>query len=129
MPSLAGLTLADRMESLSAPFSPSGGSPGSSQRGANRMHRTEPFLIGVAGGTASGKTTVCDQIMQRLHGEVTETRTAQCTVQAPAKLHQFLVLTNMLQAFLLMRRSMRGNAISRFILPRVDPGRESRRQK
>lgn len=25
-----------------------------------------PFIIGVAGGTASGKTTVCDQIMQRL---------------------------------------------------------------
>eukprot|EP00271_Cylindrocystis_brebissonii_P010289 TRINITY_DN26443_c0_g1_i1.p1 TRINITY_DN26443_c0_g1~~TRINITY_DN26443_c0_g1_i1.p1 ORF type:complete len:521 (-),score=81.55 TRINITY_DN26443_c0_g1_i1:526-2088(-) len=26
----------------------------------------EPFLIGVAGGTASGKTTVCDQIIQQL---------------------------------------------------------------
>lgn len=25
------------------------------------------FVIGVAGGTASGKTTVCDYIMQRLH--------------------------------------------------------------
>jgi len=25
------------------------------------------FVIGVAGGTASGKTTVCDAIMQRLH--------------------------------------------------------------
>lgn len=30
--------------------------------GGNR----EPFLIGVAGGTASGKTTVCDLIMQNL---------------------------------------------------------------
>ncbi|GAQ92715.1 uridine kinase/uracil phosphoribosyltransferase [Klebsormidium nitens] len=29
----------------------------------------EPFLIGVAGGTASGKTTVCDQIIQRLHDQ------------------------------------------------------------
>ena len=29
----------------------------------------EPFLIGVAGGTASGKTTVCDRIMQRLHDQ------------------------------------------------------------
>lgn len=26
-----------------------------------------PFIIGVAGGTASGKTTVCDMIMQRMH--------------------------------------------------------------
>lgn len=31
-----------------------------------------PFVIGVAGGTASGKTTVCDRIVQRLH--------AQCVV-------------------------------------------------
>eukprot|EP00887_Chlorella_sp_A99_P005349 scaffold1.g5349.t1 len=29
-------------------------------------HRSEPFFIGVAGGTASGKTTVCDLISQRL---------------------------------------------------------------
>ncbi|PNH12843.1 Uridine kinase-like protein 4 [Tetrabaena socialis] len=28
-----------------------------------------PFLIGVSGGTASGKTTVCDRIMQRLHDQ------------------------------------------------------------
>ncbi len=28
-----------------------------------------PFFIGVAGGTASGKTTVCDYIMQRLHDQ------------------------------------------------------------
>lgn len=27
----------------------------------------EPFIIGVSGGTASGKTTVCDQIIQQLH--------------------------------------------------------------
>ena len=33
-----------------------------SRCGGNR----EPFLIGVAGGTASGKTTVCDLIMQNL---------------------------------------------------------------
>jgi len=26
----------------------------------------EPFLIGVCGGTASGKTTVCDRIMHQL---------------------------------------------------------------
>jgi hypothetical protein len=28
-----------------------------------------PFVIGVAGGTASGKTTVCDTIVQRLHDQ------------------------------------------------------------
>ena len=32
--------------------------------------RTQPFFIGVAGGTASGKTTVCDQLLQRLHDQV-----------------------------------------------------------
>ncbi|GJP56002.1 hypothetical protein CLOM_g15054, partial [Closterium sp. NIES-68] len=26
----------------------------------------EPFIIGVSGGTASGKTTVCEQIIQQL---------------------------------------------------------------
>ena len=31
--------------------------------------RQQPFYIGVAGGTASGKTTVCDAIMQRLHDQ------------------------------------------------------------
>ncbi|KAF3341693.1 Uridine kinase-like protein 3 [Carex littledalei] len=29
----------------------------------------EPFIIGVAGGAASGKTTVCDIITQQLHGQ------------------------------------------------------------
>lgn len=32
-------------------------------------HRRCPFVIGVAGGTASGKTTVCDNIIQRLHDQ------------------------------------------------------------
>ncbi|GMJ08861.1 uridine/cytidine kinase 2, uridine kinase-like 2 [Hibiscus trionum] len=27
----------------------------------------QPFVIGVSGGTASGKTTVCDLIIQQLH--------------------------------------------------------------
>ena len=50
--------------------SPHGSSPGAtgSSRHGGRKHRSEPFFIGVAGGTASGKTTVCDQIIQRLHG-------------------------------------------------------------
>lgn len=42
---------------------------GSMKRSKSRFHRTDPFLIGVAGGTASGKTTVCDEIMQRLHDQ------------------------------------------------------------
>ena len=73
--------------------SPEGGSPtkyftkmlenncstGKARRGTNGKYATdidervsrcggnrEPFLIGVAGGTASGKTTVCDLIMQNL---------------------------------------------------------------
>lgn len=36
-------------------------------RHASGSANREPFLIGVAGGTASGKTTVCDQIIQQLH--------------------------------------------------------------
>eukprot|EP00850_Spirogloea_muscicola_P021314 SM000244S08549 [mRNA] locus=s244:2006:7033:- [translate_table: standard] len=32
-----------------------------------RQAGKDPFIIGVAGGTASGKTTVCDQIIQQLH--------------------------------------------------------------
>ncbi|GLI62046.1 hypothetical protein VaNZ11_004472 [Volvox africanus] len=38
----------------------------SSGRPHKRLH-TGVFIIGVCGGTASGKTTVCDTIMQRLH--------------------------------------------------------------
>ena len=30
------------------------------------MTTTGPFFIGVAGGTASGKTTVCEMIMSQL---------------------------------------------------------------
>ena len=33
------------------------------------QHRKSVFVIGVAGGTASGKTTVCEMIMQRLHDQ------------------------------------------------------------
>lgn len=32
--------------------------------------QSEAFVIAVAGGTASGKTTVCNLIMQRLHDQV-----------------------------------------------------------
>ena len=46
----------------------------------------EPFLIGVCGGTASGKTTVCDRIMQQLQerrvvliSQVRRTSRSPCT--------------------------------------------------
>ena len=32
------------------------------RHGGKRAHRQEPFFIGVAGGTASGKTTACDMV-------------------------------------------------------------------
>lgn len=43
----------------------------------NGMESKTPFLIGVAGGTASGKSTVCQRIMEKLgqqHKEQTERR-------------------------------------------------------
>ncbi|KAM9965560.1 hypothetical protein ACTFIW_005378 [Dictyostelium discoideum] len=35
----------------------------------NICHSKHPFIIGVTGGTASGKTTVCDEIMKRLENK------------------------------------------------------------
>lgn len=43
--------------------------PASPTRARAAFGRSQPFVIGVAGGTASGKTTVCDYIMQRLHDQ------------------------------------------------------------
>ncbi len=45
------------------------GTPLSPTRTRASFGRAMPFFIGVAGGTASGKTTVCDHIMQRLHDQ------------------------------------------------------------
>ena len=40
----------------------------SSTMAGDKLQRTRraPFLIGVAGGTASGKSTVCEKIMENL---------------------------------------------------------------
>ena len=38
----------------------------SQHRMPGRLNRPAPFLIGVAGGTASGKSTVCEKIMEKL---------------------------------------------------------------
>ncbi|KAM7268119.1 hypothetical protein ACFE04_010285 [Oxalis oulophora] len=35
----------------------------------NHAPNKQPFIIGVAGGTASGKTTVCNMIMSKLHDQ------------------------------------------------------------
>lgn len=54
------------------------------RRTRSRMRRAEPFIIGVAGGTASGKTTVCDLIMQNLHGNDGLVRHACPALPVPA---------------------------------------------
>jgi uridine kinase len=41
--------------------------PSSTQAAKLKSASKTPFIIGVAGGTASGKTTVCDMIIQKLH--------------------------------------------------------------
>lgn len=60
--SLNGLPPVTLARSSSIAKVSAGGSP------SYRQNR-HPFIIGVAGGTASGKTTVCDKIMQRLHDQ------------------------------------------------------------
>ncbi|GIL75286.1 hypothetical protein Vretimale_7981 [Volvox reticuliferus] len=45
----------------------SSGENGSNHGRPHKRLHTGVFIIGVCGGTASGKTTVCDTIMQRLH--------------------------------------------------------------
>ena len=44
-----------------------GGSPAPSGCSLRLRRQEQAFVIGVAGGTASGKTTVCSRIMHRLH--------------------------------------------------------------
>lgn len=41
--------------------------PSSSSPLADSSAPKQPFVIGVSGGSASGKTTVCDLIIQQLH--------------------------------------------------------------
>jgi len=44
------------------------------------MHYKKPFIIGVAGGTASGKTTVCNKIVEKLGQNAMEARRRQVVV-------------------------------------------------
>ncbi|KAG6400718.1 hypothetical protein SASPL_137560 [Salvia splendens] len=41
--------------------------PASDFAATDSAAQKQPFVIGVSGGTASGKTTVCDMIIQQLH--------------------------------------------------------------
>ncbi|KAG8366781.1 hypothetical protein BUALT_Bualt16G0003400 [Buddleja alternifolia] len=52
-----------RIDALLSPTS----SPRPSSATADSAAHNQPFVIGVSGGTASGKTTVCDMIIQQLH--------------------------------------------------------------
>ncbi|KAI1290111.1 Uridine-cytidine kinase 2-B [Halotydeus destructor] len=53
---------------------PGSGNPLASE---NRLKPKTPFLIGVAGGTASGKSTVCRKIMEKLGQDTIERRHQQ----------------------------------------------------
>ena len=50
--------------------------------------RLAPFIIGVAGGTASGKTSVCRKIMQQLRKDVPVRRTPLSILQLEAQAHR-----------------------------------------
>ncbi|KAL6143124.1 hypothetical protein ACLB2K_053820 [Fragaria x ananassa] len=65
-PHFSGLRL-DGLLSSSPPPSSSPASAADSSNLADSAAPKQPFVIGVSGGTASGKTTVCDMIIQQLH--------------------------------------------------------------
>ncbi|KAF8408411.1 hypothetical protein HHK36_007563 [Tetracentron sinense] len=54
-----------RLDSLFASSSPRSSLSSSTLADSDALK--QPFVIGVSGGTASGKTTVCDMIIQQLH--------------------------------------------------------------
>ncbi|EXC31333.1 Uridine kinase-like protein 1 [Morus notabilis] len=70
-PHFSGLRLDGLLSSpppSSSSFSPSHRSSASASSAfADSNAPRQPFVIGVSGGTASGKTTVCDMIIQQLH--------------------------------------------------------------
>ncbi|RVW30207.1 Uridine kinase-like protein 2, chloroplastic [Vitis vinifera] len=69
-PHFSGLRLEGLLSSPpSATSSPSAAASATSSFSATLPDSAakQPFVIGVSGGTASGKTTVCDMIIQQLH--------------------------------------------------------------
>ncbi|KAL6992768.1 Uridine kinase-like protein 1, chloroplastic [Sarracenia purpurea var. burkii] len=68
-PHFSGLRLDGLLSPSSSPrrsFVVPASSPSSSTLTDSNVPK-RPFVIGVSGGTASGKTTVCDMIIQQLH--------------------------------------------------------------
>ncbi|XP_012070572.1 uridine kinase-like protein 1, chloroplastic isoform X2 [Jatropha curcas] len=66
-PHFSGLRL-DGLPPSSSSSSPSHRtSSASAFTSPSQLTQKQPFVIGVSGGTASGKTTVCDMIIQQLH--------------------------------------------------------------
>lgn len=63
----ASSALANATQDLSRSWRALGDSPGTAR--GSRRNRSQPFFIGVAGGTASGKSTVCDLVKQRLNDQ------------------------------------------------------------
>ncbi|KAF3327700.1 Uridine kinase-like 3 isoform 3 [Carex littledalei] len=72
VPHFSGLRLDELRLSSSTPSSPSSAKAASYSGSPYNLSSPvdaakQPFVIGVSGGTASGKTTVCDMIIQQLH--------------------------------------------------------------
>ncbi|GFY87321.1 uridine kinase/uracil phosphoribosyltransferase 1 [Actinidia rufa] len=65
-PHFSGLRL-DGLSSSSSSSTGSSAGPYPPSTVAESNAPKQPFVIGVSGGTASGKTTVCDMIIQQLH--------------------------------------------------------------
>ncbi|KAK4483220.1 hypothetical protein RD792_010402 [Penstemon davidsonii] len=67
-PHFSGLRLDGLLSATSSPRSSSAFTPNfASSPVGDASSNKQPFVIGVSGGTASGKTTVCDMIIQQLH--------------------------------------------------------------
>ena len=66
----------------------------SSTMAGDKLQRTRraPFLIGVAGGTASGKSTVCEKIMENLR-----------------QMHQVMMVVIMMMLSMMMMMMMKEN--------------------
>ncbi len=71
---MAETTAAEEENAKELPFTP----PSSPTRRGIVASSRQPFLIGVAGGTASGKTSVCHKIMEQL--ELAETNKKRVVV-------------------------------------------------
>jgi len=61
--------LQNTSEKRAQPHSSTVGENGTGSPPRYKEYNNEPFVIGVAGGTASGKTTVCNEIIQRLSNQ------------------------------------------------------------